>query len=79
MGGEGSGDFEGFLGASGLVLADPANARRPLRQVWEASELTAGDFADEVASFYRLPRIALPELMAAPSSYRTSPRAFCAR
>ena len=35
--------------------------------MWEASELTAGDFADEVARFYRLPRIALPELMAAPS------------
>ncbi|MFS8039328.1 GspE/PulE family protein [Xanthobacter sp. AM11] len=38
----------------------------PLRKVWEGSELTAGDFADQVAHFYRLPRVALPELMAAP-------------
>ncbi|GLI24178.1 general secretion pathway protein E [Xanthobacter flavus] len=71
MSGEGSGDFLSFLAASGLT--HPAGAgtagtlARPLRQVWEASELTAGDFADEVARFYRLPRIALPELMAAPS------------
>ncbi len=70
MSGEG-GDFLSFLAASGL--AHPAGGGtagtlvRPLRQVWEASELTAGDFADAVAGFYRLPRIALPELMAAPS------------
>ncbi|MEP9356812.1 GspE/PulE family protein [Xanthobacter sp. KR7-65] len=38
---------------------------RPLRRVWEASELSAADFADEVARFYRLRRVSLPELMAA--------------
>ena len=71
MSGEGGGDFLSFLAASGHVHPagdGPAGTlARPLRQVWEASELTAGDFADAVARFYRLPRIALPELMAAPS------------
>ena len=67
-GAEGSGDLANLLAArgSGPAAGGAADARS-LRQLWEASELTAGDFADEVARFYRLPRIALPELMAAPS------------
>lgn len=40
---------------------------KPLRKVWESTELAAGDFADAVAAFYRLPRVSLPELMAAPA------------
>ncbi|WP_149576145.1 GspE/PulE family protein [Xanthobacter oligotrophicus] len=40
---------------------------KPLRKVWESTELAAGDFADAVAGFYRLPRVSLPELMAAPA------------
>ncbi|QRG09513.1 type II/IV secretion system protein [Xanthobacter dioxanivorans] len=44
--------------------AGPA-AGGALRRVWEASELTAGDFADAVAAFYCLPRVGLAELMAA--------------
>ncbi|MET3355581.1 UNVERIFIED_ORG: general secretion pathway protein E [Xanthobacter viscosus] len=40
---------------------------KPLRKVWESTELPAGDFADAVAAFYRLPRVSLPELMAAPA------------
>ncbi|MFG1333294.1 GspE/PulE family protein [Xanthobacter autotrophicus] len=40
---------------------------KPLRKVWESTELPASDFADAVAAFYRLPRVSLPELMAAPA------------
>jgi general secretion pathway protein E len=34
-----------------------------LRELWEKSDLPAGKFADEVASFWHLPRLCLPELM----------------
>ena len=36
-----------------------------LRDLWEISELSANDFAEEVACFYGLPRLSLPELIAA--------------
>jgi general secretion pathway protein E len=51
------------LAADANTLAE--QARGGLRKVWELSELPAGEFADEVAEFYRLPRVSLPELMAA--------------
>jgi general secretion pathway protein E len=34
-----------------------------VRQLWEASDISAHDFADEVAVFFQLPRLTLPELM----------------
>src|SRR3954453_18320817 len=40
---------------------------RTLKDLWEASDLSANDFADEVAQFYRLPRVALPQLIGAPA------------
>ncbi|HYA74052.1 MAG TPA: GspE/PulE family protein [Roseiarcus sp.] len=36
-----------------------------LRQLWEASDISAHEFADEVAARYRLPRITLPQLIGA--------------
>jgi general secretion pathway protein E len=39
---------------------------KTLRDLYEASDLSANDFAEEVAAFYRLPRVALPQLIAAP-------------
>src|ERR1041385_7205067 len=45
-------------------LGDVASAT-PLRTLWEMTELSANDFADEVAQFYRLKRLSLPELIAA--------------
>ncbi len=38
-------------------------AGKPLQRLWELSELSAHDFADETARFFGLPRISLPELM----------------
>jgi general secretion pathway protein E len=40
-----------------------AAARYGLRELWEKSDLPAGKFADEVASFWNLPRLCLQELM----------------
>jgi general secretion pathway protein E len=42
-------------------------ADKTLRDLWEMTDLSANDFADEVARFYRLPRVTLPQLLAAPS------------
>jgi len=36
-----------------------------LRRLWEQSDLAANEFADEVARFYDLPRVQLPQLLAA--------------
>jgi general secretion pathway protein E len=36
-------------------------------RLWEATDLSASDFADEAARFFRLPRIALPDLLAGQS------------
>jgi len=34
-----------------------------LKRLWEQTDLPASDFADEVASFYRLSRVHLPQLL----------------
>ena len=36
-------------------------------KLWEVTDLSAGDFADEAARFFQLPRVALPELLAGQS------------
>ena len=54
----------------------PKNAMsRTFRKMWELSELSANDFADHVAEFFKLPRVSLPDLLAAPSLVKQfSPR-----
>src|SRR5260370_27552427 len=42
-------------------------AEPSLRQIWESTELSANDFAEEVAAFYGLPRLTLPQLVEARS------------
>jgi general secretion pathway protein E len=58
----------------GTTLDDPgpyaqsagsAGGERGLRKIWESSELSANDFADEVARFFKLPSANLPDLLAA--------------
>ncbi len=53
--------------SSKLNLADGHGKDGKLRDLWELTDLSANDFADEVARFYRLPRVTLPALMAAAS------------
>jgi general secretion pathway protein E len=47
-----------------------------LRKLWEMSELSASEFADEVALFFELPRVALQEMMAAESRVAQFSRRF---
>src|SRR5262245_5508703 len=66
---------------AGDLLAKLTAAKRPgreqrLRDFWELTELSADDFADEVAHFYRLPRVALPQLLAATSLARSFSHRF---
>src|SRR4030081_1222915 len=53
-----------------------AQDERTLRKVWELSELSANDFADEVAQFFEVPRVGLPELLAAPPLVKQFSRRF---
>src|SRR4249919_1946719 len=48
-----------------LNSGGPRSADKTLRDLYEASDLSANDFAEELAAFYRLPRVALPQLIAA--------------
>jgi len=65
---------------SKLNSASRRTGEKTLRDLWEASDLSANDFADEVAQFYRLPRIALPQLIAAPALATKFSRRFnCGR
>lgn len=45
----------------------PLGKEKSLRHFWQLTDLTAGDFADEVAFFYKLPRLDLQQLLAASS------------
>jgi general secretion pathway protein E len=49
-------------GAAGGQTSAPGV--KPLRELWESTELSAAEFADEIAHFFRLQRIGLPELLA---------------
>ena len=44
-----------------------AHSNVTVRQLWKSSDISADDFADEVAAFFQLPRLTLPELMGAHS------------
>ena len=52
-----------------------SNAERTLRKLWDATDLSANGFADEVAHFYGMKRLSLPQLVAAAAlTDRFSPR-----
>jgi general secretion pathway protein E len=67
-------DFARHLSSKNYIISDLSlnsgrqsenNTELSLRKLWELTDLSANDFADEVARFYGLARIGLPELMAA--------------
>jgi general secretion pathway protein E len=61
--------------ANSLNLQTQARDERTFRKLWELSELSANDFADKVADFFKLPRVSLPDLLAAPAlAKQFSPR-----
>src|SRR6202790_4523815 len=47
-------------------VENPANSNlaRPLRELWEATDLSAAEFADEVAIYWGVVRLSLPQLLA---------------
>src|SRR5260370_25576508 len=51
--------------SSALNGAAQPPANRALQKLWELTDLSANDFADEVAEFFQAPRITLPELLSA--------------
>ena len=55
------------LSGESNVLNDAAQSpvNRTLHKLWGQTDLSANDFADEVAGFFQVPRIALQELLAA--------------
>src|SRR4051812_27330989 len=70
------GEFAGYLlqkkyiarhSTSKLDFKDGDGGDKSLRKLWELTDLSANDFADEVARFYGLPRLTLPELLATTS------------
>lgn len=77
-------DFADYLLRKGAITgdllaktapADGSGGQTKLRDLWELTDLSANDFADEVARFYQLPRLFLPQLLAASSlAARFSPR-----
>ena len=69
-------DFVSYLARRHAISGDllsafnptaPAASGTKLRELWELTELTANDFADEVASFFKLPRVNLQQILAAKS------------
>ena len=57
------------------VAAEPRE-ERTFREIWELSELSANDFADEVARYFEVVRVGLPELLAAPALVKQFSRRF---
>jgi general secretion pathway protein E len=57
----------GHAPAAGAVAQSEGSpaGEQGFRALWEASELSAADFADEIARFFDLPRAALPDLLGA--------------
>lgn len=51
--------------ASEQTPIEVRDGKSTLRKLWESTELTASDFADEVARFYDLTRVRLPDLLSA--------------
>jgi general secretion pathway protein E len=53
-----------------------AGNERTLQKLWESTELSANDFADEVAQFFKVPRVPLPDLLAADPLVKQFSRRF---
>jgi general secretion pathway protein E len=53
------------VGTAPAAASETQDGPAGLRKLWEQSDLPAHEFADEVARFYNLPRVSLPQLLAA--------------
>jgi general secretion pathway protein E len=64
------------LDVANAAEAGAQDVGRGPTKLWEATNLSASDFADEAARFFALPRIALPDLLAAQSLSKQFSRRF---
>ena len=48
---------------AGFTNSATSSLAKPLRDLWESSELSASEFADEVALYWQSPRLSLPQLL----------------
>jgi general secretion pathway protein E len=82
MSSDNAGEFANYLASRNLIAAvstrqhEPRDGQNALRRLWESTELTASDFADEVARFYRLERLNLPQLLSANALVKRFSRPF---
>jgi general secretion pathway protein E len=53
-------------GAEPFMASEAYRLGKPLQKLWQLTETSANEFADEVAKFFALPRIGLADLMVAP-------------
>jgi type II secretory ATPase GspE/PulE/Tfp pilus assembly ATPase PilB-like protein len=51
-------------------------ARSSIRSIWESCDLSAGEFADQVAAYYQRPRMTLGQLLATPALVERFSRRF---
>ena len=66
-----------FRGASGKNSETDRNAgHSSIRSIWESCDLSASEFADEIAAYYQRPRMTLPELLASPALVERFTRRF---
>src|SRR3954453_4965790 len=49
--------------ARARVESSSSTVTRPLRELWEATDLSAAEFADEVAGYWGVARLSLPQLL----------------
>jgi general secretion pathway protein E len=56
-----------FQVANVKISETDGNLGPSIRTLWESCDLSANEFADEVAAYYRRPRMTLPELLASHS------------
>jgi general secretion pathway protein E len=68
------GEFARYLSSKNYIIGELSSkldfsgtpgTDKTLRKLWEMTDLSANDFAEEVARFYGLPHLGLPQLIAA--------------
>ena len=62
--------------ANSLSLQAHDSNERTFRKLWELSELSANDFADKVAEYFKLPRVRLAGSFGRPGISKTILPAF---
>ncbi len=67
-------EFAAFLARRHSITGDVvarltpkhSNSEKKLRDLWQLTDFSSGMFADEISGFYKLPRVDLQQLLAAP-------------